>query len=86
MAQCTMAPGSVTWNSTCRRPNAPSTKESTCGAILSWSLLDNFEWAMGYSLRFGIVWVDYPSGKRVPKDSYSWYRKVIGDNRLPEPA
>ncbi len=51
-----------------------------------WSLLDNFEWAMGYSLRFGIVWVDYPSGKRVPKDSYSWYRKVIGDNRLPEPA
>jgi beta-glucosidase len=51
----------------------------------AWSLLDNFEWALGYSLRFGLVWVDYPTGKRIPKDSYSWYRQVIAANGIPEP-
>jgi beta-glucosidase len=49
-----------------------------------WSLLDNFEWASGYSMRFGLVWVDYPTGRRLPKDSYTWYRKVIEANGLPE--
>jgi beta-glucosidase len=44
----------------------------------AWSLLDNFEWADGYKQRFGLVYVDYPTGTRVPKDSYHWYRKVIG--------
>ncbi|HEY7149098.1 MAG TPA: GH1 family beta-glucosidase [Gaiellaceae bacterium] len=43
-----------------------------------WSLLDNFEWAHGYSKRFGIVYVDYPSLERVPKDSFYWYRDFIG--------
>lgn len=42
-----------------------------------WSLLDNFEWASGYSQRFGIVWVDHATGRRVPKDSYHWYRDHI---------
>ena len=42
-----------------------------------WSLLDNFEWALGYSRRFGIVWVDYPTGTRIPKDSFKRYREVI---------
>jgi beta-glucosidase len=42
-----------------------------------WSLLDNFEWAEGYSMRFGLVWVDYPTGERVPKDSYHWYKQVV---------
>jgi beta-glucosidase len=51
-----------------------------------WSLLDNFEWALGFSLRFGLIWVDYPSGARVPKDSYNWYRQVIAANSLPAPA
>jgi beta-glucosidase len=42
-----------------------------------WSLMDNFEWAFGYSKRFGIVRVDYPTGERTVKDSASWYRDVI---------
>jgi beta-glucosidase len=39
-----------------------------------WSLLDNFEWADGYLKRFGIVYVDYPTQRRIPKDSALWYR------------
>ncbi|WP_298208577.1 family 1 glycosylhydrolase [Ferrimicrobium sp.] len=42
-----------------------------------WSLLDNFEWALGYSQRFGIIWVDYATGERTPKASYYWYRDFI---------
>jgi beta-glucosidase len=42
-----------------------------------WSLLDNFEWAYGFSKRFGIVYVDYPTLERVPKDSFYWYRDFI---------
>jgi beta-glucosidase len=42
-----------------------------------WSILDNFEWAEGYKERFGLVYVDYPSQRRVPKDSAYWYRDVI---------
>lgn len=41
-----------------------------------WSLLDNFEWGYGYSKRFGTVYVDYPTGKRIPKASAHWYAKV----------
>jgi beta-glucosidase len=49
-----------------------------------WSLLDNFEWAEGYSKRFGIVFVDYGTQRRIPKMSARWYREVIGRNGLPE--
>jgi len=42
-----------------------------------WSLLDNFEWSLGYSKRFGIVHVDFESQKRTPKDSALFYGKVI---------
>jgi beta-glucosidase len=42
-----------------------------------WSLLDNFEWALGYAKRFGLVYVDYPSQLRIPKASYYWYRDVV---------
>ncbi len=42
-----------------------------------WSLLDNFEWASGYEKRFGIVYIDYDSLKRIPKDSAYWYRDFI---------
>ncbi|MES1247485.1 MAG: GH1 family beta-glucosidase [Actinomycetota bacterium] len=42
-----------------------------------WSLLDNFEWAYGYSKRFGLVYVDYPTQARIPKASFAWYRDLI---------
>ncbi len=45
-----------------------------------WSLMDNFEWAEGYRQRFGIVWVDYETQQRIPKDSALWYRDVIAAN------
>jgi beta-glucosidase len=48
-----------------------------------WSLLDNFEWAYGYSKRFGIVHVDFGTQRRVSKDSARWYRQVIAANGLP---
>ena len=47
-----------------------------------WSLLDNFEWALGYTKRFGITWVDYPTQRRIPKDSFDWYRQVIATREL----
>ena len=42
-----------------------------------WSLLDNFEWAYGYSRRFGIVWVDYETQRRIPKKSFHRYKEII---------
>lgn len=51
-----------------------------------WSLLDNFEWAHGYSKRFGIVYVDFPSQRRVVKASGRWYQRVIASGEIPGPA
>lgn len=45
-----------------------------------WSIMDNFEWAQGYRQRFGLIYVDYPSSKRIPKDSAQWYKRVIATN------
>jgi beta-glucosidase len=47
-----------------------------------WSLLDNFEWAEGYRKRFGIVYVDYESLERTPKDSALWYRDFLRVTRM----
>jgi hypothetical protein len=46
-----------------------------------WSLLDNFEWEQGYSKRFGLVYVDYATQERIPKQSALWYRDFIAGAR-----
>jgi beta-glucosidase len=46
-----------------------------------WSLFDNFEWAEGYSKRFGIVYVDFATQRRIIKDSGKWYAGFIANQR-----
>ena len=45
-----------------------------------WTFLDNFEWSKGYTERFGIVYVDFASQKRIAKDSAYWYQKIMEGN------
>jgi beta-glucosidase len=48
-----------------------------------WTLMDNFEWAYGYSKRFGLIHVDYETLERTPKASAQWYARVTRANALP---
>ncbi|HLI50213.1 MAG TPA: GH1 family beta-glucosidase [Thermomicrobiaceae bacterium] len=48
-----------------------------------WSLMDNFEWDLGFSQRFGIVYVDYDTQQRIPKASAVWYQRLCAENALP---
>jgi beta-glucosidase len=48
-----------------------------------WSFLDNFEWAEGYQKRFGLVFVDYGTQRRIPKASAAFYSDVMRYNELP---
>ena len=47
-----------------------------------WSFLDNFEWAFGYTKRFGIVYVDYKTQRRIPKSSAKWYAETVANNTI----
>ena len=47
-----------------------------------WSLLDNFEWAHGYTKRFGLYWVNFSTQQRIPKQSAFWYKNVVGNNAV----
>jgi beta-galactosidase len=47
-----------------------------------WSFMDNFEWALGFSKKFGIIYVDSSTQERIPKDSAKWYKELIKQNGL----
>jgi beta-glucosidase len=55
-----------------------------CLGYFLWSLMDNFEWAEGYSKRFGMIHVDYETQQRTLKDSAYWYSHVIAANEIPD--
>ena len=52
------------------------------GGYFQWSLMDNFEWSLGYQKRFGIVYVNYQTQERILKESAHWYSQVILANGL----
>jgi len=51
--------------------------------LFVWSLLDNLEWTAGFAQRFGIVWVDHTTQRRIIKDSGRWLAAVLAERRLP---
>jgi len=48
----------------------------------AWSILDNFEWAEGYTQRFGLVYIDFPIQRRYMKDSAKWFSKIASANTV----
>jgi beta-glucosidase len=51
---------------------------SPVGGYFVWTFTDNFEWAEGYYPRFGLVYTDFPTQKRILKSSGQWYARFIG--------
>ena len=54
----------------------PDTVDPDGQVLHAWSLLDNYEWSLGYSRRFGLVHVDFDTQRRTPKDSARWYQRL----------
>ena len=79
-ARSTIRSGSTSCTATCSSCARAIKDGVPVTGYYAWSLLDNFEWADGYKQRFGLVYVDYQNQKRVPKDSFDWYKKVIATN------
>ena len=69
---------------TSRRPGVRSRTASISPATSHWSLLDNFEWAWGYQKRFGLVFVDFATQRRIPKRSAGFVSEVALANALPD--
>jgi beta-glucosidase len=63
----------------CRRALAEGVK---LRGYFCWSLLDNFEWTYGYSKRFGLIYVDYPTQRRMVKASGRWFARVARQNAI----
>ena len=57
-------------------------KQMNLRSYHSWSILDNFEWSEGYTQRFGMVFVDFPTQRRFIKDSAKWYSQLAASNIL----
>jgi beta-glucosidase len=66
-----------------RAVHRASSEGADVRGYLAWSLLDNFEWAAGYSQRFGIVHVDFDTQQRTIKDSAVTLSRIIAQNGLP---
>ena len=47
-----------------------------------WALTDNLEWHSGYGDRFGLIYVDFPTGDRIPKDSFCWYQNTVSTGTI----
>ena len=80
---CATRSGSNIWCSTWRAVKRAIDGGADVRGYFVWSLLDNFEWTDGYSQRFGLVYVDYPTQRRIMKTSARFYTEVIAANGLP---
>lgn len=63
-------------------------REAGCdvGGYFEWTLIDNFEWSLGYTSKFGLVAMDRTTGARTPKASYAWFKALAASGALPAKA